>query len=41
MERMDQTDSGDPNKNARKHSAKTEWLRLAPKYCQSGAEEPG
>jgi hypothetical protein len=37
----DQTASERPRRKAAKHSAKTEWLRLAPKYCQKGAAEPG
>ena len=37
----DQTESARPTKNATKQSANTEWLRLAPKYCQNGAPAPG
>ena len=39
--RSDQTDSASASKNVTKHKAKTEWLRLAPKYCQRGVEGPG
>src|SRR5713226_245169 len=35
------TASDRPRRNARKHSANTEWLSEAPKYCQKGAWAPG
>jgi hypothetical protein len=37
----DQTESERPRRKARKQRPKTEWLRLAPKYCQKAAAEPG
>jgi hypothetical protein len=36
---MDHAASGRPMRSAKKHKAKTEWLGLAPKYCQKGAAE--
>src|SRR6266849_1253524 len=35
------TASDRPRRNARKHNANTEWLRLAPKYCQKAGWAPG
>src|SRR6266849_8688819 len=35
------TASDRPRRNARKHSANTEWLSETPKYCQKGAWAPG
>ena len=32
-----QTSSARPIKKAKKQSTNTEWLRLAPKYCQKAA----
>ncbi len=38
---IDQISSARPIRNPAKHSANTEWLRLAPKYCQKAAPAPG
>src|SRR5438105_13652602 len=37
----DHTESARPIRKATKESANTEWLKLAPKYCQKAAPAPG